>query len=106
MRRSWVGLRCGVAIVVAAMALARRPGEDAAGAYGMLERLREKRAEQVEKYATLAAAICVVHPRPFERRINENTGKAIDPIELFDYYAKNEGRMFFGIRNVPAELLV
>jgi hypothetical protein len=74
-----------------------RPGEDAAGPYGMLERFREKRAEQVEKYATLAAAICVVHPRPFERRINENTAKAIDPIDLFDYYAKNEA-LFFDVK--------
>jgi hypothetical protein len=90
----------------ATLAVLIRPGEDARGAYGMLDRLREKRAEQVEKFATLGAAICVVHPRPFERHVNENTGKAIDPIDLFDYYAKNEGRMFFGVRNVPAELLV
>jgi transglutaminase-like putative cysteine protease len=83
-----------------------RPGENPAGPYALLERLREARAEQVDKYATLAAAICVVHQRPFERRVNENTGKAIDPIDLFDYYVKYESRMFFGVRNVPAELLV
>jgi transglutaminase-like putative cysteine protease len=83
-----------------------RPGENPAGPYALLERLREARAEQIDKYATLAAAICVVHQRPFERRVNENTGKAIDPIDLFDYYVKYESRMFFGVRNVPAELLV
>jgi transglutaminase-like putative cysteine protease len=83
-----------------------RPGENPAGSYALLERLREKRSEQIETYATLAAAICVVHQRPLERRVNENTGKAIDPIDIFDYYVKYESRMFFGIRNVPAELLV
>lgn len=83
-----------------------RPGEDAAGAYGMLDHLREKRIEQLDKYATLAAAICVVHQRPFERHINENTPKSAEPIDIFDYYVRNEGRMYFGIRNVPAELLV
>jgi hypothetical protein len=83
-----------------------RPGEKCEGVYALVDRLREKRAEQMDNYATLAAAICVVHEKPFQRRINENTGKAIDPIELFDYYVHNESRMFFGIRNVPAELLV
>ncbi len=83
-----------------------RPGEDPRGAYGMLDQLRQKRAELLDKYATLAAAICVVHQKPFERHINENTARAVDPVGIFDYYVKNESRMFFGIRNVPAELLV
>ena len=83
-----------------------RPGEDPSGAYGMLDHLRLKRAELLDQYATLTAAICVVHQKPFERRINENTAKAAEPLDIFDYYVKNEGRMFFGIRNVPAELLV
>ena len=83
-----------------------RPGENAAGPYAMLDRLRQKRLEQMDKYANLAAAICVVHQRPFDRRINENTPKPIDPVDVFDYYVKNESRMFFGIKNVPAELLV
>ncbi len=83
-----------------------RPGEDPVGAYGMLDHLGQKRAELLDKYATLAAAICVVHQKPFERHVNENTPKSAEPIDIFDYYVKNEGRMFFGIRNVPAELLV
>jgi hypothetical protein len=83
-----------------------QPGDDVAGIYGMLDRLRQKRIEQLDKYATLAAAICVVHYKPFDRHINENTAKSADAIDLFDYYVKNESRMFFGIRNVPAELLV
>ena len=83
-----------------------RPGENPTGAYGMLDRLQQKRIEQMDKYATLAAAICVVHQKPFERHINENTPKSADPVDIFDYYMKNESRMFFGIRNAPAELLV
>ena len=72
----------------------------------MLQTLREARGPLLEKYANLAAAICVVHARPLVRHINENQVKAVDPLQIFDFYVKNESRMFFGIQAVPAELLV
>ena len=74
--------------------------------YRMLDRLRQERGEQLDKFANLAAALCVVHDRPFERRINENQAKAPDPVALFDYYVRNERLMNFGVRPVPAELLI
>lgn len=83
-----------------------RPGESARGAYAMLDRLRRQRLDQLDTYATLAAALCVVHDRPLERHINENLTRAPDPLDLFDYFVSNENQMAFGIRNVPAELLI
>lgn len=90
-----------------ALVFLAKPGErqKSADVYAMVDTLRVKRGEVMDKYPDLAAAICVVHAKPFERRINENTPKAADPIAIFDYYVKNESRMFFGIRGVPADLL-
>lgn len=73
--------------------------------YALLDRLRSARGEQLDKFATLAAAICVVHDQPLERGINENKVKAPDPIQIFDHYVKFEKQMFFGIKPVPPELL-
>jgi hypothetical protein len=74
--------------------------------YELLQKLRTQRPDQMDTYASLAAAICVVQHRPFEEGINENHATSADAIDIFDYYVRNESRMFFGIRNVPAELLV
>jgi hypothetical protein len=82
------------------------PRQNPEKVFAVLKRLRDARGTILEKYATLTAAICVVHARPLERSINENQVKAADPLEIFDFYVKNESRMFFGIRQVPAELLV
>ncbi len=68
-------------------------------------RLQQYRGKQLNTYATLAAAICLVHDRPMKRHINIVLTSP-DPIALFDYYASNERRMVFGIREVPTELLI
>ncbi|MHC4209107.1 MAG: hypothetical protein ACYSWT_05265 [Planctomycetota bacterium] len=86
--------------------LVRADGEDPAEVYTLLDRLRQRRGDALGNYASLTAAICVVHDRHLARKINENTAQATDPLAIFDYYAANEQRMLFGIRNVPAELLV
>ena len=86
--------------------LIRTDQERAPAVYSLLNQLREKRGEQLENYAGLTSSICVVQHKPFSVHINENAVKSADPIDIFDYYVKNESRMFFGIRNVPAELLV
>jgi hypothetical protein len=83
-----------------------KPGQDVAQVFAVLKELRDARGPMLEKYASLTAAICVVHARPLERYINENKVKAADPLQIFDFYVKNESRMFFGVRQVPAELLV
>ncbi len=74
--------------------------------YALLNRLREKHSEKLNAYANLTAAICVVHATPMTLRINENKVTAADPEAIWDFYVKNEAKMFFGLKNVPAELLV
>lgn len=83
-----------------------RPEDRPADVYALLDRLRRHRGDVLDRYAALAAAVCVVHDRPFERRINENRLVAPDPPAIFDYYATNESRMNYGMRAVPAELLI
>lgn len=83
-----------------------RPGDRPADVYALLDRLRRERGAILDRYASLTAAICVVHDRPFERRVNENRVSAPDAVAIFDYYTANEARMNYGIRQVPAELLV
>lgn len=79
--------------------------EKAKTAYALLARLIKERPQVVGKLPNLAAAIAVVHDKPLERRVNENKVKAADPVALLDYYATNESRMFFGLRNMPPDLL-
>ena len=73
--------------------------------YKLLSKLRERHGDQLNRFANLTAAVCVVRSRPLEDDINENTIKAADPIAVWEYFARNENRMFFGTRLVPAELL-
>ena len=74
--------------------------------WGVFDRLREQRGDQLASYATLTAAICVVHDKPVWRYVNENRVKAEDPLVIFDYYRKVEPQSNFGIRRLPGELLV
>ena len=83
-----------------------RPDESRPDVFALLNRLRKQRPAQVEAFASLTASIALVHAKPFDLDINDNKAKAIDPLDLFDFYVRNEGRMMFGIRNVPPELLV
>jgi hypothetical protein len=88
-----------------AMVFLAHPAQNNKSIYHTLDTLRQERGDVLEQYASLTAAICVVHHGEYERRINENTARSVGPVAIFDYYVKNESRMFFGIRNVPAELL-
>ncbi|MCH7847327.1 MAG: hypothetical protein IIB53_03085 [Planctomycetes bacterium] len=80
--------------------------DDPAKVYALLNKLRNHRADRLDDYANLVAAICVVHEDPFRRRVNENVGQSPDALAIFDYFVANEKRMLFGIRDVPAELLI
>ncbi len=81
--------------------------QDPADVYGLLNDLRETFGDQpLERFASLTAAICVVHDRPFTRRVNENRVSAPEPAAIFHYFASNEQHMLFGLRDVPAELLL
>lgn len=80
--------------------------KQAATSFALLDKLREKHGEELNKYAQLTAALCVVQDRPFERRINENKTVSPDAVAIWEYYTANEKRMLFPIKNVPAELLM
>lgn len=87
-----------------AMALTEydKPGEVAV----ILGRLCRERGEHLEKYATLAAAICVVHDVPLTHRVNENQPAAADPLAIFDFFRTTEGSTLMGLRAMPTDLLV
>jgi hypothetical protein len=89
-----------------ALALAIGPGDDVPAAYAVLGRLIEAHGARAAELAPLAAAICIVHDQPRERRVNENTAPLIDPVALFGYYAANERRLRFSPRTTPASALV
>jgi hypothetical protein len=74
--------------------------------FALLDELIAKHANQLNDFATLTSAICVVHDRLITRHMNENVVNGTDPIALFDYFTQNEKSMYYGIRNVPTELLV
>ena len=74
--------------------------------YAMLDHLRHKVGHQAVEYPNLTAAICSVLYAPLTLQINENQGHSPDPVALFKYYVRYHNQMFFGIRRVPAELLI
>jgi hypothetical protein len=86
--------------------LIRSDKQKPAPVYEMLDTLRAARGDKLDKYPTLTAAICVVHARKRTINANENRATSADAVDIFDYYVRNENRMFFGIKNVPAELLI
>lgn len=88
------------------LAFVIRPEDNPAEVYAALDALRAVHGDKLGEYANLTAALCVVHDRPLRVRINENEPAAPPIADLFDYYTKNERRMVFGIKRVPAELLV
>ncbi len=71
-----------------------------------LDLLRAEHGGALDRYGGLAAAICVVHDKPLSRRINENQAAAPNIADIFGFYTANERRMLFGIKTVPAEVLI
>ncbi|MCC5828800.1 MAG: hypothetical protein JJU36_05075 [Phycisphaeraceae bacterium] len=69
-------------------------------------RMIDRFGDRVAGYANLAVAIAVVHDQPLVKRLNENTARASDPLDLMAFYIANERAMMFGVRDVPPELLI
>ncbi len=78
--------------------------------YAMIDRLASslgpKAEKTIEKYAECAAAVCVVHDNPMPRTANENWVMPADGVDIFRYFVKNEKSLAFGLKDVPASLLV
>ncbi|MEM7577737.1 MAG: hypothetical protein AAF328_09700 [Planctomycetota bacterium] len=80
--------------------------DDASRVLQVFSRLDEAFGADVEAFPGLTAALCVVHDRVIERRVNENKVTATDPVELFRFFRDHEKQMLFGMRDVPGSLLV
>ncbi|HTV48994.1 MAG TPA: hypothetical protein VMG59_11180 [Phycisphaerae bacterium] len=74
--------------------------------YNLLYRMHHELGSEPAEYPDLTAAICAVLYQPLGVDINENHVQSADPVALFKFYVNNQDRMFFGIRDMPAELLV
>lgn len=74
--------------------------------YQVLTDLVAARKEDVAKFENLTVALCVVYDRKVSAQLNENTATSSGALPLFDYYSKADRRLFYGIKNVPPELLV
>lgn len=92
--------------LAATLAFLIQSDEKPAEVYAVLDRLRTERGKLLDRYATLAAAICVVHDRPLVPQAGEDPQKCPDALGTFDYFLVNERLMSFGLVNVPAELLI
>jgi hypothetical protein len=83
------------------------PGKmNVADVYALLYRMHHELGSSVAEYPNLTAAICAVLYQPLTDNINENKVQSPDPVDLFKFYVNNQSQMYFGIRNMPAELLI
>jgi len=80
--------------------------QNASDVYALFYRMHKELGPQLAEYPNLTAAICSVLYQPLVDNINENQVQSADPVDLFKFYVNNQGLMFFGIRNVPPELLI
>jgi hypothetical protein len=97
------------------LAMAVRPEDDVAGAYGILEKLAERWPQDVADragFGELVAAVCVVYDKPPEHPTLEQGGASptgasparVDPLEVFEFFKGSWGRLMYRDR-LPAELL-
>lgn len=87
--------------VASAMAWAVNPKvDDVTAAYRVLADLSAKYESKLDRYATLVAALCIVHDKP-----RKGGDKPPSPAELFDYFVTNERAMMMPIAGGSTELL-
>ncbi len=93
--------------LAATMVFLNAPGQqNVAQVYHRLASMRRALGPMVVAYPNLTAAICAVLYKPLTMQINENTVHSPNPVALFKYYVRYQRAMYFGIRNVPARLLI
>ncbi len=93
--------------LAATLVFLNRPGQqNVAQVYHRLAAMHRKLGPMVAAYPNLTAAICAVLYQPLTMHINENTVHSPDPVALFKYYVRYQRAMYFGIRGVPARLLI
>ncbi len=93
--------------LAATMVFLNTPGQrNVAQVYHRLAALHKELGPIIVAYPNLTAAICAVLYKPLTMHINENTVHSPAPAALFKYYVRYRRAMYFGIRNVPARLLI
>ncbi len=93
--------------LAATMVFLNRPGQqNVSQVYHRLAAMHRELGPMVVAYPNLTAAICAVLYKPLTMQINENKVHSPDPVALFKYYVHYQRAMYFGIRNVPARLLI
>lgn len=106
-RRMLLELLQGNRELVLAFVFLVKPQDDVAAVYRILGQLHEASPRAVASFPQLAAAVCVVHDAP--RRAAVSTAedpRYIDPVAVFEFFARNAGRMLYPPQSTPAELLV
>ena len=88
------------------LAMALNEKDDVEKVAALASKLWRAEGARLNEFATLGAAICVVHDHEVFEQANENKVVADDPLKLFAYFANNESRMPLGLKNVPVQLLV
>ncbi len=87
-----------------------KPADKAANVLVLADLLMRERSAQIERYPALAATLCVVHDDQggdaLERRINENTPQASDPLAIFDFFVNNASRMSIPPDRLPALAMI
>jgi hypothetical protein len=89
-----------------ALAFLVQPEDKVEAVYALLDKLRLKHGTDLNRLASLTAALCVVHDQPLTDRINENSARAADPVLIFEYFKRHERRMYYPPATMPAELLI
>ncbi|NRA57552.1 MAG: transglutaminase domain-containing protein, partial [Phycisphaerales bacterium] len=91
------------------LAFVLSPEDEPVGVIRVLRELRDEFGDSaLDEFPELVAAICVVHDGEelFARQVNENRPRTPGVVPLFDFFSANEDRMLFGVREIPAELLI
>jgi hypothetical protein len=88
------------------LAMALNEKDDVEKVAALASKLWKSEGSRLNEYATLGAAICVVHDHEVFEQANENKVTADDPLKLFAFFANNESRLPLGLKNVPVQLLV
>jgi len=106
LRKPLLALLVGQRRLALDLAFSIRPGEDPAKATRLLHRLYRERPGPVLAYPSLAVAVSVVHDVPLVRQLMENTERAPDALEVFDYFVENRKELLFDVRQMPPRLLI
>ncbi len=90
------------------VAFAIGPRDDAGAAYVVLDKLRQAFGEEIEKHATLAAAVCVVYDRPRPAGVSHAAKDRtfIDPVGVFGHFSSNYDRLALKLDDLPPRVLV